>query len=74
MNPSISTARRRLLLVCALGLAGLAQAATRGARSTRGKAKPADKGPGESRQERDQRLLRECRGKPNAGACEGYAS
>ena len=29
---------------------------------------------GESRKERDQRLLRECRGKPNAGACEGYAN
>ena len=34
---------------------------------------PADKGPAETRQERDKRLLRECRGKPNAGACEGYA-
>lgn len=34
---------------------------------------PADKGYGENRAERDKRLLRECRGKPNAGACEGYA-
>jgi len=34
---------------------------------------PADKGPGETRAERDQRLLRECKVKPNAGACEGYA-
>lgn len=34
---------------------------------------PADKGPAETRSERDQRLLRECRGRPNAGACEGYA-
>ena len=34
---------------------------------------PVQSGPGESRAERDKRLLRECRGKPNAGACEGYA-
>lgn len=34
---------------------------------------PADKGPGETRAEREQRLLRECKGKPNAGACEGFA-
>ena len=26
------------------------------------------------RAERDKRLLRECKGKANAGACEGYAS
>jgi hypothetical protein len=32
-----------------------------------------DKGPSETRAERDRRLQRECRGKPNAGACEGYA-
>ncbi len=35
---------------------------------------PVNTGYGESRKERDQRLLRECKGKPNAGACEGYAS
>ena len=33
---------------------------------------PRDKGPAETRQERDARLRRECRGKPNSGACEGY--
>ena len=33
-----------------------------------------DKGSAEGRTERDKRLLRECRGRPNAGACEGYAS
>jgi hypothetical protein len=33
-----------------------------------------DKGYGENKAERDKRLLRECRGKPNAGACEGYAN
>lgn len=37
-------------------------------------ATPPHSGPAESRAERDQRLRRECRGKPNAGACEGYAS
>jgi hypothetical protein len=35
---------------------------------------PANAGTGESKSERDKRLLRECRGKANAGACEGYAS
>lgn len=37
------------------------------------KQKP-DKGNGETQPERDRRLLRECKGRPNAGACEGYAS
>ena len=31
-------------------------------------------GSGETRAERDRRLTRECRGRPNAGACLGYAS
>lgn len=35
---------------------------------------PANTSTGESPTERDKRLLRECRGKANAGACEGYAS
>ncbi len=35
---------------------------------------PAKTGSAESKAERDKRLLRECRGRPNAGACEGYAS
>ncbi len=30
-------------------------------------------GSAESRAERDRRLTRECRGRPNAGLCEGYA-
>ena len=35
--------------------------------------KPAtDRGSGESSAERDRRLLRECKGRPNAGACAGY--
>jgi len=32
-----------------------------------------DAGSGETHAERDRRLTRECRGRPNAGACEGYA-
>jgi len=31
------------------------------------------KGNGESRAERDKRLTRECKGRPNSGLCEGYA-
>ena len=29
---------------------------------------------GETTKERERRLLRECKGRPNAGACLGYAS
>jgi uncharacterized membrane protein len=29
---------------------------------------------GETKPERERRLLRECKGRPNAGACSGYAS
>jgi hypothetical protein len=38
----------------------------------KGRKQPVDKGSAETRAERDKRLQRECRGKPNAGACEGY--
>lgn len=31
-----------------------------------------DKGSAESTRERERRLTRECKGRPNAGACEGY--
>lgn len=33
-----------------------------------------DKGSTETTAERDRRLKRECKGRPNAGACLGYAS
>lgn len=33
---------------------------------------PYDSGSGESRQDRERRLLRECKGRVNAGACAGY--
>ena len=35
--------------------------------------RPLNKGSGENKAERDKRLMRECQGKPNSGACEGYA-
>lgn len=31
-----------------------------------------DGGSAESTKDRERRLLRECRGRPNAGACEGF--
>jgi len=43
-------------------------------RNSRPPRQPIDRGPSETRAERDRRLQRECKGKPNAGACEGYAS
>ena len=46
----------------------------RKAKAPKGPKVPPHHSQGETRKERDQRLLRECRGKPNAGACEGYAS
>ena len=44
------------------------------AKQTKAPKPPTDKGSTESKPERDKRLIRECRGRPNAGACEGYAS
>ncbi len=44
------------------------------AKQTKAPKPPTDKGSAESKSERDKRLIRECRGRPNAGACEGYAS
>jgi hypothetical protein len=31
-------------------------------------------GSGETRAERERRLMRECKGRPNAGVCEGFAN
>lgn len=66
-------------LVCGLALPTLAVAGDIAATSSpktkkQRVAKPRfDAGSGETRAERDRRLTRECRGRPNAGACEGYA-
>jgi hypothetical protein len=53
-----------------------AEKSAKGQKPKAGKApnSPSDKGSAEGRAERDKRLLRECRGRPNAGVCEGYAS
>jgi hypothetical protein len=72
--------RRSIMGIGTLGLialaAGLALPSAHATTSKSGRAKsrkpPVDKGPAETRAERDKRLQRECRGKPNAGACEGY--
>lgn len=71
-------------LVLAVGLLGAAaeakdSASNTGTSAARARKAKAPKVPvkldnGETRKERDQRLQRECRGRPNAGACEGYAN
>lgn len=50
--------------------------AEKSAKSKKPKAQkpPVNSSTGETPSERNQRLLRECRGKANAGACEGFAS
>ena len=69
------------LLAGALGAPALATAAT----SQEGKTQTVkvkkkstkvkfDKGSGETTAERDRRMQRECKGRPNAGACLGYGS
>ncbi len=69
-----------ILLTCALS-AGSAPAAAAQAEkpaATEAKKKPGTKAPkfikdsSESSSERDRRLLRECKGRVNAGACAGY--
>jgi hypothetical protein len=51
------------------------QASKKGKKARKGGGKTTfDKGSGETTKERDTRLLRECKGRPNAGACLGYAS
>jgi hypothetical protein len=87
-NILIHTLARTVLTVCLLG-AGPGSWAVETFTATTGADKPAkgqkpkaakapkppsDKGSAEGKAERDKRLLRECRGRPNAGACEGYAS
>ncbi|MFM7024925.1 MAG: hypothetical protein ACKOWC_02540 [Limnohabitans sp.] len=64
---------KMLTLIAWLALPHALVQATTGSRG-RTRKPPVDKGPAENRSERDKRLQRECRGKPNAGACEGYGS
>ncbi|MGE8317361.1 MAG: hypothetical protein ACN6O3_01365 [Comamonas sp.] len=75
-----------LLLAVALGTGGTAQAARRSSSAQADRPAPAAKSPhhrakrprsqgsAETTTERERRLLRECRGLPNAGACLGYGS
>jgi hypothetical protein len=79
----LSTLMITLALVAAPVLAAVSD--TKAAATSTGQEKPSDvkkqsprrakfvKGPSEeSRAERDRRLKRECKGRPNAGACLGY--
>ncbi len=72
-----------LLLTCSLAVPATADAATRTRKAKVAKAaKSQNKTPrvkfgkdsAETTSERDRRLQRECKGRPNAGACLGYAS
>ena len=89
MTFPLHAAALHLALLMAGALATPAQAATAGSPATTGTISSAEappkakkksskvkyeKGSGESTAERDRRLYRECKGRPNAGACMGYAS
>ncbi len=68
----------KLFLAClCLGVASLATTPVyaekkKKAKTTRTAKPKMDKGSGETVKERERRLLRECRGRPNSGACEGF--
>ncbi len=51
-----------------------AKAAKEKKKSTKTNTVKYEKGSAETTSERDRRLFRECKGRPNAGACMGYAS
>lgn len=59
------------LLACSLA-PSTASAASSGVSRKKVPRQAIDRGPAETRAERDKRLARECKGRPNAGACEGY--
>ena len=77
-HPTLST----LLLACALALATpSSHAATQDGttadkpkKKSGGAPKIIPSGSEEKPRDRERRLLRECKGRPNAGACSGYAS
>ena len=66
-SPTLEAVRKRGYVACGVhaGLPGFALKDARG--QWRGFVQ-------ESARERERRLLRECKGRPNAGACAGYAS
>ena len=75
-QPSLTLLRPALLLALLSLTLPSAQAATCRATHTC-KTKivrlPVDNGSAETPLQRERRLKRECKGRPNAGACEGYA-
>lgn len=77
-HPHATTRRRALFGLAALfgtatPLAFGAQGARTKPQKGKGRSQPAaPPSSEESRAERDRRLSRECRGRPNAGACLGY--
>ena len=67
-----------LLLICCLGAAPEAHAKKKSGSKAKGRTATTSmavqrSSSEESRSERERRLKRECRGRPNAGACLGYA-
>ena len=65
----------RILLVSlcfGIPLAATTPAFAKKAKSHRSAKPKNDGGSAESTKDRERRLLRECRGRPNAGACEGF--
>jgi hypothetical protein len=69
---SIDSSRRTLAAFGLIALAGLAAPAAVQAKSSR---KRKDKPDSQAQRQKleDARLTRECRGRPNSGACLGYA-
>ena len=84
--PSAQTLRQRharwalhlgtgVLVALSLALATPAEAKKKGeGKQQTVRVKQQSTGSGETRAERERRLTRECRGRPNAGACLGFAS
>ena len=72
---SIDSSRRTLAAFGLLAAAGLAAPALATAKSSRRKAKDKHKNSSDAERQKleDARLTRECKGRPNAGACLGYA-
>ncbi len=61
------------LTLCTVFVAALSAPTTADARARKGKKNNTVQSTGgETTAERDRRLMRECKGRPNAGACLGY--
>ena len=69
---SVDHSRRTLTVFGALLVAGVATPAVAQAKGRRS-AKPKESSDVQRQKLEDARLTRECRGRPNAGACLGYA-